>query len=254
MNKTIVSALVLGMVLASCSKTDERVTDQVRVLSYAMCENGSMYTKGVATDDVTSAIQNALPDKVSFTATSFATSKAYKGKTGEPIVLPSDLYHVIGSSSGNALSSCLQGSSGYVTDAPKIDINCDLNVTDNETAYTLQATYKSFAIVVDAEETAKVFIKGKGEEEEITPVTSGAIKIAFVQGDYSSTYLTLRIVPTDKERYDDATYTLASQSGSNLVHVEAGKFYVFHPKVNGQEPKVIGLSLPNFERVDVSFN
>lgn len=259
MRKFTFAALTAGLILTACDKAeDTRVistTQQTRTFTYAM-DGGSMYrTRSVETSYVLNAIESALPAKVSIYLTSQTTSKIYQGKTDEPIVLPTDEYHVIGSYDAPMVGGMLQGTSGYLTHAPKIDIAQDISVTDDVTAYTLQGTYKSFAIVVDAEETESVYITGaSGKEEEVTFLTSGTSKIAFVQGNYSTNYLKLRVVPTDTERFSEAEYTIATKQGTNLVYAEYGKFYVFHPKVEGEEPKVIGLDLPTFARVDVEYD
>lgn len=260
MRKFAIAVLTAGLVLAACSKSeDTRVinptSQQARTFTYAMRE-GSMYrTRSVETDDVLNAIESALPAKVSIFLTSQTTGKIYQGKTAEPVVLPTDAYHVIGSYDASMVGSMLQGADGYLTHAPKIDIAQDISVSDDVTSYTLQGTYKSFAIVVDAEETQTAYITGKsGKEEEVSFLTSGTSKIVFVQGNYANNYLTLRIVPTDTERFSDATYTLAAKSGTGLTQVEFGKFYIFHPKVEGEEPKVVSLDLPTFTRVDVEYD
>lgn len=252
MRKFLFATLVAGLAFASCAKEDI-VLQQAQVRTFDYVVSGTPMYKSVETDEVLTAISSFLPDSMKIYLSSQTKSKTYTGFTGKDIVLPSDNYRVIGSYFPEVVSGKLGGEEDYVTKQPRIDIDVNLQVTDDENQYTLIGMYKCFAIVVDAEETDKVFIKGSsGKEEEVEFSTFGTFKIAFVQGNYTTNALTLRIVPIDTKKHIESTYELISKTTSTKVQVENGKFYVFHPKTELKELKVVGLNLPAFARVDVN--
>lgn len=242
--KKILSALFIGALLfSSCQKQEEK-TPQVRQFSYSM-SYGSMYTKAVNAEDVLNAINATLPEQLNIYLTSQTTSKVFSGKTGEGIVLPSDTYNVIGAYNGQPVSSVVFGSSAYLASNPKIDINQQIVVTDEETQYTLKGTYQCFALVVDASEVERAEISTASGVEEINFISSGGIKIVFAQGDFSSHYLSITIYPKDTS-YETTTFNFSTKSGTNLFAYEWGKYYVLHPTIGGNQPKVVSLDLPSF--------
>lgn len=245
--KEIICTLLLGVsVLASCTKEQTTTTPKVRQLSYEMKGN-SMYSKAVNSTDVLNAINAALPEKLDIVLTSQANGKVFTGKTNEGIVLPSDTYSVIGSCSGTPTSgTIIMGKSAYLASSPKVSVSQSLTITDEECNYTLNGSYSSFALVVDSEEVEKAYVTTLSGEEEIQFITSGESKITFGQGDYSSVYLQIRVIPIDKDRYKETTFTLSTAQRNGIGFIEYGKYYVIHPTTNGKQPKLVALDLPAF--------
>lgn len=246
--KKILCALALGAILfASCTK--EQTTTQspkVRQFSYEMCGNSMYSTKAVNSSDVLQAINATLPESINLSLKSHTTGKYFSGKTGEGIVLPSDTYSVLGSVGGTPTSREIT-TNGFLASTPKIDISQDLTITDDETEYVLNATYGSFALVVDATEVEKATLTTYKGTEEVQFISSGDSRITFAQGDFSSVYVEITLTPIDKERYEDTTFKLSTTPHNGIGFVENGKYYVLHPVAGGQQPKVIGYDLPAFE-------
>lgn len=243
--KKFFTALMIGAsIFASCQK-EKPTTSQVRHLDYAMCGQSMYATKAVNASDVLQAINATLPEKITICLTSQTTGKTSVGKTGEGIILPSDTYKVIGAYNGEPCSSdIIANPRAYLASTPCIDISDEITITDDVTAYTIDATYQSFALVVDSEEVEKATVVTTKGEEEISFLTSGTSKIVFGQGAYPSGALVVNVYPIDKERYKTTTYTLSTSGSSNKV--EFGKYYVLHPTANGIQPKAVGYSLPDF--------
>lgn len=246
--KKILFALFVGaMALVSCTKEGGEATkSSVRQFTYKM-GGQSMYSRSVVTDDVLQAINATLPESINIYLTSQTTGKMFTGKTGEGIVLPSDLYKVIGSANGSpaSIGEITSIRRSFLATTPQVEVEQNITITDDVTDYTLQGKYKSFALVVDDEEVAKATVTTKNGEEAIPFITSGDSRLIFAQGDFSN-YLFVTVYPKDTERYDVTKFTLATTPTSGTSLVENGKFYVLHPTARGQQPKIIGLDIPSF--------
>lgn len=245
--KKILCALALGAVLfASCTKEQTTThSPKVRQFSYEMCGNSMYSTKAVNSSDVLQAINATLPESIALSLKSQSTRKYFSGKTGEGIVLPSDTYSVLGSVGGTPTSKEIT-TNGFLASTPKIDISQDLTITNDVTDYTLNATYGSFAIVIDATETEKAILTTYKGTEEIQFITSGDSRVTFAQGDFSNVYVDITLIPIDKEKYKETNFKLSTTQHSGIGFVQNGLYYVLHPTADGEQPKICSYDLPTF--------
>lgn len=246
MKKAILAALLTGSaVLASCTKeATQTQPPKTRFFSYEMA-SGSMYqTRSVTSDAVLSIINDALPETV---ACNFSGEKNFVVKTGEYSEIPSGTYSVSGTYIGKTVGGMLSQDLGAVTLSPAVKINQTLTVTDEETNYTLSGTYFCFAIVWDATEVERIeFTDAYGKTYEMPSLENGNTRLAFVQGELINNFLCMSVYPVDTENYQTSEYTIATRTGNGLDYAEFGKWYMVSPSLGGNQPKWLGLELPDF--------
>lgn len=244
--KKVLFALVMGLLLLPSCQKENPNSNQVRQFNYAMVGNSMYQTKAVNSNDVLDAISATLPESIAIYLTSQSNGKMFQGETGKGIVLPSDEYRVIGSHNAEPSIEIVSTKTSYLSLSPTINIDENINVVNDETDYLVRGTYKSFALVIDASEVEKATVTARNGEEEISFLSSGESKIIFGQGNFSN-YLKVTIYPTDKEKYKNTTFTLATTQASGTNLVEVGKWYVLHPTADGEQPKCLSLDLPDFQ-------
>lgn len=241
--KKALFALLIGATLVSCNK--EATPTPKRVFSYAMNGN-SMYTKAVQSDAVLATISSALPTEIPIVLTS---TKTYATKTGTPIELPSGTYKVSGNYNGDMMGREISND-GYMSQTPAIRIYQDaLTITDEVTDYSIPASYSCFALACDPTIVEKASVNDKfGKPFDVDFIETENLMLIFVQGTFSSFYVTITLTPKDTEAYKETTFTLSTTAHPSLSLVEHGKWYYLEPTIDGEQPKVLGYDLPSMEQ------
>ena len=246
MKKAILAALIGSAVLVSCNKeTTTTPTNNTRYFSYEMT-GGSMYTRAPQSDDVLSIINDALPEHISCT---FEGSKFFVVETGTYHEIPSGTYTVSGTYVGEQYGGILSANSGAISTSPAVQINQTLEITDDETNYSLSGSYFCFALVWDDALVDRIeFRDAYGKTYQMPCLEKNDTRLVFVQGYLDTNYLSLTIYPKDTATYAETEYTIATKGGSGLKKAEWGKWYIIAPSFGGNQPKWIGLDLPAFEQ------
>lgn len=244
MKKALLSALMGLAVLASCNKeATPTSTISLRTLNYQM--SGSMYTKSATADDVVSLISSALPEHLPIVLTGQTNGRTITTATGEATNIPSDTYSVTGTFIGTQIGRNITANGASIQSEPAFHVQKSLIITDDETEYTLSASYDCFALVCDMTLVESVsFTNGWSEENTITPTVLNDTGIFYAYGDYDSNYLHITIVPKDTDVYRVTEYTICTSNRQDLQRAEKGKWYLVSPCMAGIQPKLVGYDLP----------
>lgn len=244
MKKAILAALIGSAVFVSCNKETSTTSPSLpRYFSYEM-QGNSMYTRSPEAEDVLSLINEALPEHISCT---FEGEKFFVVETGTYHEIPSGTYNVSGTYLGETFGGILSANSGSIATSPAVKINQTLEITDEETNYSLTGSYFCFALVWDDALVQKIeFRDAYGQTYQMPSLAKNDTRLIFVQGYLDTNYLSLTIYPRDTETYAETEYTIATKSGNGLRKAEWGKWYTIAPTYGGNQPKWIGLDLPSF--------
>lgn len=244
MKKALFATLIGLAVIVSCTKETQQVRHiALKTLSYTM-DGGSMYTKSA--EDVLSIIQSSLPEHISLILRGQNNGKVIVAQTGDSQNIPSDTYNVTGTYIGNQIGKDVSGAGDAIQNEPAITIsNTPLTITDEETQYTISASYNCFAIACDLSIVDKVtFTDAFGTETTIPFRTLNDTGVIFAYGDFTQNYLHLTVKAKDTDLYRDGEYTITTGASSTLSRAQKGKWYMVSPAMQGAQPKWLELDLP----------
>lgn len=244
--KNLLIAVLCGLALASCNKDETQTPRPLRQFDYAM-QGNSMYTKTIESDAVLSAISDNLPQSVSLV---LSGTKNYVVKTGEATDIPSGTYNVSGTYFGDVMGKIVSADNSFLSKGVAIKVSqSGLEITDEETNYTLPATYYCFALVCDATQVeSATAIDAYGDAFDVDFIQVGDVMIVFGTGLFEKTYLKITLHPKDTESFSDTEYTLSTKQLNNVGLVEHGKWYLLEPTYGGEQPKLLSYDLPSMEQ------
>lgn len=246
MKKALLTALLGLAVLVSCNKETTTPTPTLHTFSYAMMGN-SMYTKSATSDDVLSIINSCLPTSISMVLQGQNNGKNYVVQTGQAQSIPSDTYSIkSGSYFGDVIGKEVSSNGASIANTPAISVSQSaVTITDDETNYTVSATYNCFALVCDKTLVESVtFTDAWSGENTIPFVTLNDTMVIFAQGDFNSNYLHLTVTPKDTDTYRVTEYTICTNGASGIDNATKGKWYMIAPATNGMQPKLLEYDLP----------
>ena len=243
-------ALVLG--LASCSnKVEVKETQLVNVhFGYAM-QVEMPTTKAVNSSDINDWIEDQLPQAISLRLTD-ANGNRYSIQTNTAAQLPVGIYTVTGKSTPTS-TAALAGSDLFLSNtAPIIKINTTVEVTYSQQNYVVSATYGSFGIVVDREETASVsYQSSHGEVGNVDFATIGTAGLAFINGELQSFSIMFSLNPVSNSN-EKTDYTFQASYSESSISPANGNYYILHPKkASSIEGASFSYSIGSFRAVDV---
>ena len=232
------------MLAVSCTSVE--TTKTIR-LSLSGVETGAM-TK-VSSDDVASLIAaTANPYTMTVTLVSKKNPlRTYEVTIGQSATVAVDEYTVSGEvGGGNRLFNASGGA--RVTAYPSYHVSQDLTVTEDVDAYTLDAVYDCFALVIDYSLCASYSMTentgNMAEVEGLTRVGDKGIAYCTV-GSWSSQPASLLVTPADPVRYDSKSFRLYSVP-TGTVYVECGRWYCFSPGSLTPATGTFGVSTPDW--------
>ena len=240
-----VLSLMCAILLWGChTDKDDGLVDII--VDYRLVESNSMYgTKAIANEQVLFAISQVLPVQVNLT---FKNSSGVSTtvKTGEKTKLAEGVYSVTGTSFGGQLGDQINANC-YFTSVPYIVFSSSITVASGVSNYTVNGSFRSFAIVVDYDETLKAQYQNYQNQWKDVPFTTlDNVGLVFVQGSYSDIPLQLNVIPKDS-KYEETSFSFSTNANTQrYTFVENGKFYKLHPALKGSSGSVVELGLPEF--------
>lgn len=231
--KKFLTALII--LLVGCTQSPQEV-EAAFGLKYI--QSGHFPVKGF-TDEITSTI----PTAVSISLTNTSTNTAYDAVTGTPITLPVGSYNVTGGSSPLSVQK-LYGSTKYTSHTPSIVVDDNVSIVFGTSAYSVGATYNSFAIGVIPSEVASWQIKVKdGSMQNVDYITGDNLHWIFITGSYStSTPVVMTVAPPGNVAEGFNFVTDAPEA--NQIQAEYGKWYIIHPAGAANQSGTFSLDLP----------
>ena len=236
-----ITTLIIGAILSmGCTvEKDNGLVDFV--VDYRLVESNSMYaTKAVTNEDVLFAIQQTLPATVQVVFKNSAGASTVVN-SGERTKLAADHYSVTG--------SYIPGSLGDITTdvkftaMPYITFYASLDIVQGVANYTVNGTFKSFALTIDYDETAKGY---HNENKEIPFQKYDDLGLVFVQGMTSSKEFEVILEPANS-KYEQTSFRFTGNANTTkYTYVENGKFYKLHPALKGSSGSVVELGYPEF--------
>lgn len=238
--KKILSLLFVFLFCISCTKEKDNGLVGF-VVDYRLVESNSMYaTKAVTNEDVLFAIQQTLPATVQLVFKNSAGASTVVN-SGERTKIAADHYSVTG--------SYIPGSLGDITTdvkftaTPYITFYASLDIVQGVANYTVNGTFKSFALTIDYDETAKGYYN---ENKEIPFQKYDDLGIVYVQGMTNNKEFTISLVPSNT-KYEETEFRFTGNSNTTkYTYVENGKYYKLHPALMGSKGSVIELGFPDF--------
>lgn len=242
-------ALMLG--LASCNNDKELAEPQmVKVnFGYKMVTEVPM-TKAVNNNEINDWIEAQLPQTISLRLTD-ANGTRYNIQTDSEVEIPVGIYTVTGKISPQS-TAALAGSDLYLSNtAPILMVNTTVEITYSQKTYVIPATYGSFGIVVDYDETASVsFQSSHGETGNVTFATIGTSGIAFINGNLSGFSIAFALTPVSSAN-EVTTYTFQATYSESSISPANGNYYILHPKsMSSMDGGVFTYSIGSFRAVD----
>lgn len=236
-----ITTLIIGAILSmGCTvEKDNGLVDFV--VDYRLVESNSMYaTKAVTNEDVLFAIQQTLPATVQLVFKNSAGASTVVN-SGERTKLAADHYSVTG--------SYIPGSLGDITTdvkftaTPYITFYASLDIVQGVANYTVNGTFKSFALTIDYDETTKGYYN---ENKEIPFQKYDDLGIVYVQGMTNNKEFTISLVPSNT-KYEETEFRFTGNSNTTkYTYVENGKYYKLHPALMGSKGSVVELGFPDF--------
>lgn len=246
--KKILSLLFVLFSCISCTKEkDNGLVDFV--VDYRLVESNSMYaTKAVTNEDVLFAIQQTLPATVQLVFKNSAGASTVVN-SGERTKLAADHYSVTG--------TYIAGSLGEITTdvkftaSPYITFYGSLDIVQGVSNYTVNGTFKAFALAIDYDETVKGYYN---ETKEIPFQKYDDLGLVFVQGMTSSKEFEVILEPANS-KYEQTSFRFTGNSNTTkYTYVENGKYYKLHPALKGSSGSVVELDFPEFVEGNVKDN
>lgn len=235
-----IMSLLCAILLWGChTDKDNGLVDVI--VDYRLVESNSMYgTKAVTNEDVLFAISQTLPSTVQLVFKNSAGASTVVN-SGERTKLAADHYSVTG--------SYIPGSLGDITTdvkftaTPYITFYASLDIVQGVANYTVNGTFKSFALTIDYDETAKGYYN---ENKEIPFQKYDDLGIVYVQGMTANKEFDISLVPASG-KYEETSFRFSGNSNTTkYTFVENGKFYKLHPALKGSSGSVVELGYPEF--------
>lgn len=241
--------IFLLFLLVACGK--EAQYEDV-VFGVRLVEEHSM-TKAIDLSLVKSTIEGTIPSNIrpAFYY-NHDESDGQNVKLGETISMRIGEYGVKWNNSPNNIANVVNGNTNFAK-TPLLDIDTDVTITPGVSEYELPATFKSFAIVVDANEVSKVqyYNLGGAYADIDFFVASGDALLIFVNGEFTSDGVArIRLTPSS-EYGKETTFFLSNQVASvgknPTTHIDYGKYYVLHPDAVTEVGSLFNVNIPEWE-------
>lgn len=240
---------ILFVLLCGCCTVEKDNGLVDFIVDYRLVESNSMYdTKAVTNEDVLFAIQQTLPATVQLVFKNSAGASTVVN-SGERTKLAADHYSVTG--------TYIAGSLGDITTdvkftaSPYITFYNSLDIVQGVSNYTINGTFKAFALAIDYDETLRAIYN----ENQVVPFQKyDDLGIVFIQGIASNKEFTITLQPNDS-KYEDTEFRFTGNSNTTkYTYVENGKYYKLHPALKGSNGSVVELDFPEFVEGNVKDN
>lgn len=236
-----ITILIIGAIL-SMGCTVEKDNGLVEfVVDYRLVESNSMYaTKAVTNEDVLFAISQTLPSTVQLVFKNSAGASTVVN-SGERTKLAADHYSVTGTYNPGSLGDIT--TDVKFTATPYITFYASLDIVQGVANYTVNGTFKSFALTIDYDETATGYYN---ENKEIPFQKYDDLGIVFVQGMNTNKEFAITLVPANT-KYEETEFKFTGNSNTTkYTYVENGRYYKLHPALMGSKGSVIALGFSEF--------
>ena len=239
--------LSLLFVFLFCSCTKEKDNGLVDfVVDYRLVESNSMYaTKAVTNEDILFAISQTLPSTVQLVFKNSAGASTVVN-SGERTKLAADHYSVTGTYNPGSLGDIT--TDVKFTATPYITFYASLDIVQGVSNYTVNGTFKSIALTIDYDETAKGYYN---ENKEIPFQKYDDLGIVFVQGMNTNKEFTISLVPANS-KYEETEFKFTGNPNTTkYTYVENGKYYKLHPALQGSNGRVVALGFSDFTEGEI---
>ena len=242
---TIIAVLALAM---GCTKMAHPGGDAMVVtFQVGGIRTGEIGTKAGSPNAILSATAPSGELSLKVVSTTNQARK-YTAQAGVPIALPADTYQVTGEYIPTAAAQVWHGTAYR---EPRFSVSSTIEVTDNETNFTLPAHYDCFALVIDFQECEKYrHTNGNITQEDITQWEVldgyGVLYVTCNSSWTASIPYTIQAYPAHTAEGEMQAYQLIT-SGTGGKIVENGKWYCFSPGRVDKFTGTISTSFPAWE-------
>ena len=264
MKEIIAFTIAMVFLFGSCNKEENPAMEKMVevTIGYKLVESNSMYaTRATQNETILNCIAQCIPADIPLTLRN-SSGETISVTTGVPTELPVGVYTVTGTFRGNQIGEPVYERDCIMTDRPYITIEDRITITSENCNYTVSASYKSFAIVVDYDEvTSATYKAASGDFVELNFQRFDNIGLIFAQGTYSRIPLFITLVTDPGTAFLETTYCFANTEQPYMygmeaqpVYAEVGKYYYIHPARQVATSPTIGLGLPGFTQGTVNVN
>lgn len=241
-----ITTLIIGAILSmGCTvEKDNGLVDFV--VDYRLVESNSMYaTKAVTNEDVLFAIQQSLPATVQLVFKNSAGASTVVN-SGERTKLAADHYSVTGTYYPGSLGDIT--TDVKFTATPYITFYASLDIVQGVANYTVNGTFKSFALTIDYDETAKGYYN---ENKEIPFQKYDDLGIVFIQGMNTNKEFVISLIPANS-KYEETEFRFTGNPNTTkYTYVENGKYYKLHPAIQGSNGSIVALGFSDFTEGEI---
>jgi len=247
--KKAVAAVATAAALASCAPAPlpQKEITRTIVVRLAGVVTGEMATKTDPSGVFNATAPAQMPTLTLQSKT--VPSRSYQVTPGQNVTVAVDSYAV----SGKYLPMEEgQVQNGKIYSRPPFSVAGEITVTEEVAEYEVAAAYDCFAIVLDTSVCEKYRIRGYGGSMvDMTWIFgTGAIKVAYMVGQWDFPALDLIAVPADPANYENAAYAIINDpayAGEGKLLARNGKWYAFDPSAVQTTDGAIGVGLPEWE-------
>lgn len=233
--------IIAAILLAACTELPPTATVSFNI---GGVRSGTLTKSGDGLEAALAATAPTQTPELTIQSTSVSLRR-YTAKPGESITLPVGEYRVTAtytpSVAGDAAGSNIFRQPSYSVDDVVV-------VTEDNDAYTVDAAYTCFALVIDYSESAKYrHYHGSYGWRDFSYFTGDTYGVAYIDfaAVWSATPYRITAVPKDAVGHEETQYSLVNE-GTNGVLVEAGKWYLFSPDAVTTTSGALSVALPDW--------
>ena len=241
--------LIACIALIACQRSAFERTKKV-TFTLSGVETGSL-SKALA-DDVSDALSFTAPTSNAYLVIQSKTvqTRTYTGVVGQPVTLAYDKYDIAGEYTPESHGMMFASKVYY---QPCYSVSGDIEVTDADSTYPLDASYECFALILDYSKVATIELSSSAKAvSDCTNQFQNCGKVGILYLATPSAYTVsspfkVRVYPKDEAGYEYAEYLLSGTGGGSTIKVEKGKWYCFTPTAVETTSGDFSISLPAFE-------